>query len=169
MVAESHDEESSWEDRVAASWNDADDERPAAMWAALERLLAELPKLDATASFECASLHDMFGEEQSAIPLYQSAFNTGLDPEQHGYAVIQLASTLRNVGRLSQEAQLLEPLLADEKLGAAARAFLALTLHDLGRPKNGLRIVLSNHALNVPRYGRALGEYAALLPADTPA
>jgi len=73
------------------------------------------------------------------------------------------------VGRLREATQLLEPLLADEKLGAAARGFLALTLHDLGRPSDALRIVLSDHALNVPLYGRALGEYAALLPADAPA
>jgi tetratricopeptide (TPR) repeat protein len=159
----------SWDDRIAAFWSEADDERPAAMWAALEPLLAERPKRDAAAAFERASLHDMLGEEHAAIPHYRAAIAAGLDPERQGYAAIQLASTLRNVGQLDEAVELLEPLRTDDRLGAAARAFLALTLHDLGRRSDALRLVLADHAPNVPLYGRALGEYAALLPSDEPA
>lgn len=164
--AEPRVDDGTWEDRVAAFWSAADDERPADMWASLEPLLAERPDGDAAASFERASLHDMLGEEHAAIPHYRAAIAGGLDAERQGYAAIQLASTLRNVGQLEEAATLLEPLRADARLGPAARAFLALTLHDLGYPGEALRIVLSDHAPNVPLYGRALGEYAELLPSD---
>lgn len=157
-----------WDERIAAFWNQADDERPAAMWAALEPLLAERPEGDGAAAFERASLHDMLGEEHAAIPHYRAAIDAGLDPERQGYASVQLASTLRNVGELDEAVALLEPLRSDERLGAAARAFLALTLHDLGRRSDALRLVLADHAANVPLYGRALAEYAALLPPDEP-
>lgn len=155
-----------WGDRIEAFWSTADDGRPADMWAALEPLLDERPDGDAAASFERASLHDMLGEEHAAIPHYRDAIAAGLDAERQGYAVIQLASTLRTVGHLVEAIALLELLRADARLGLAARAFLALTLHDLGRPSEALRIVLADHSANVPLYGRALGEYAELLPID---
>ena len=94
----------SWEDRIAAFWRDADDKRPEAMWAGLEPLLRERPDGDAAAAFERASLHDMLGEEHSAIPHYRAAIAAGLDAERQGYATIQLASTLRNVGELDEAA-----------------------------------------------------------------
>lgn len=132
----------------------------------LEPLLAERPDGDAAAAFERASLHDMLGDEHAAIPHYRAAIDAGLYPERQGYAAIQLASTLRNVGRFEEAVALLESLRTDERLGAAARAFLALAIHDLGRRSDALRIVLADHAPNVPLYGRALSEYAALLPQD---
>src|SRR5690554_2840094 len=116
------------------------------MWAALESLLSERAQGDAAAAFEHASLHDMLGEEHAAIPLYRAAIAAGLDAERQGYAAIQLASTLRNVGQFHEAVTLLEPLQADDTLGAAARAFLALTLHDLGRRSDALRLVLADHA-----------------------
>jgi tetratricopeptide (TPR) repeat protein len=156
----------SWNERVTAFWGEADDERPADAWAALEPLLAERPVGDAAAAFERASLHDMLGEDHAAIPHYRAAMAAGLGPERQGYATIQLASTLRNVGELDEAAALLESMQADDRLGAAARAFLALTLHDAGRRSDALRMVLTDYAPHVPLYGRALGEYAALLPND---
>ena len=158
----------SWDERVAAFWEEVDGERPVAMWAALEPLLAERPSGDAAAAFERASLHDMLGDENAAIPFYRSAIESGLDYERHGYAVIQLASSLRNVGGLEEAVSLLKPLRAHERLGAAARAFLALTLHDLGRHSEALSLVLADHAPNVPLYGRALSEYARELRTDHP-
>lgn len=156
----------SWDERIAAFWEVADDERPEAMWAALDVLLAERPATDAAAAFERASLHDMLGDEHGAIPHYQAAMDGGLDAERQGYATIQLASSLRNVGRLEEARALLESVRSDDRLGAAARSFLALTLHDLGLSGEALRLVLTDHASHVPLYGRALAEYAALLPAD---
>lgn len=133
------------------------------MWAALEVLLAERDLDDAAALFERASLHDMLGEEEQAIPLYERAIGEGLDEERAGFAAIQLGSTLRNVGRLDEAAALLETRVGDERLGAAARAFLALTRHDQGRHAEALRLVLTDLAPHVPLYGRALAEYAELL------
>ena len=156
----------SWNARVAAFWREADDERPGEAWAALEPLLVERGEQDAAAAFERASLHDMLGEEQEAIPLYRAALARGLDSERQGFATIQLASSLRNVGHAADAVALLEPLCTDDRLGAAARAFLALALHDLGRSAEALRIALTDLAPTVPLYGRAIGEYAALLASD---
>lgn len=86
----------SWDERIATFWDAADDERPGAMWAALDVLLAERPAADPAAAFERASLHDMLGEEQAAIPHYEAAIDGGLDSERQGYATIQLASSLRS-------------------------------------------------------------------------
>lgn len=155
--------DASWDRRIGAFWQAADEGRPAEAWADLEPLLAERPKGDPAATFERASLHDMLGEEHDAIPLYERAIAAGLDAERQGFAVIQLASSLRNVGRLEEAAAHLETLAADERLGTAARAFLALTLHDLGCHAEALQLVLTDHAPSVPLYGRALGEYAGLL------
>lgn len=154
----------SWEQRLERFWADANDGQPEVAWTGLELLLAGRPEGDATADFERASLHDMLGQEHQAIPLYRRAMAIGLDAERQGYAAIQLASTLRNVGELDEARTLLEGMQSDERLGAAARAFLALTLHDLGRRSEALRLVLADYAPHVPLYGRALGEYAALLP-----
>lgn len=156
-------DEGTWDERIAAFWADADDERPDAMRAALEPLLAERDADDAAALFERASLHDMLGEEQQAVPLYRRAIAAGLDAERDGFAVIQLGSTLRNVGRLDEAAELLQTRVDDHELGGAARAFLALTRHDQGRHAEALRLVLTDHAPHVPLYGRALAEYAGLL------
>lgn len=152
-----------WNRRIDGFWAEADDTRPDDMWTALNPLLAERPSGDAAALFERASLHDMLGEELEAIPLYRDAIQAGLDDERAGYAAIQLGSSLRNVGDFDEALAELEPLCDDERLGAAARAFIALTLHDLGRHTDALRIVMTDHAPNVPIYGRALGEYAGLL------
>ena len=108
----------------------------------------------------------MLGEEQEAIPLYRAALARGLGSERQGFATIQLASSLRNVGHAADAVALLEPLRTDDRLGAAARAFLALALHDLGRSAEALRIALTDLAPTVPLYGRAIGEYAALLASD---
>lgn len=158
----------SWEERVAAFWSEADDEHPGEAWAALERLLAGRPAGDAASAFERASLHDMLGEEQEAIPLYRGALAGDLDEERRAFAAIQLASSLRNVGRPAEAVALLEPLRDDARLGTAARAFLALALHDLGRSAEALRLVLADLAPSVPLYGRAIGEYAELLTTPAP-
>lgn len=165
-MPETHDlqqPDASWDARIAAFWGSVDEEQPDAAWEHLEPLLAERPDGDAASAFERASLHDLLGEEEAAIRHYRAALAVGLDSERQGYAVIQLASTLRNVGRAEEAAALLQTLRDDERLGGAARAFLALAFHDLGRPDEALSLVLTDLAETLPLYGRALGEYATLL------
>ena len=44
------------------------------------------------------------------MPLYRAALDGGLDPEHEPLAVIQLASSLRNVGEAAQAVALLEAM-----------------------------------------------------------
>lgn len=149
-----------WQERVDAYWRDADDSRPERMLAEMDALVRERPAGDADALFELASAHDFLGREADAIPLYRAALTAGLGPDRHSQAVIQLASSLRNVGDARAAVELLRTLEADEHTGAAARAFLALALHDLGHHDEALRVALTALAPILPRYARAVEQYA---------
>ena len=50
-----------------------------------------------------------------------------------------------------------------DELDDAARAFLALALHDLGRHDEALALALTALAPHLPRYQRSLANYAGLL------
>lgn len=152
-----------WQERVDAYWRDADDARPERMLAEMAALVRERPDGDADALFELASAHDFLGREADAIPLYRAALATGLGPDRRSQAVIQLASSLRNVGDAEAAVELLRTLDPDEHTGAAARAFLALALHDLGRSAEALRVALTALAPTLPRYARAVEHYATEL------
>lgn len=149
---------------IDAFWDDFDGDRPDAMRAALTALLPSLGR--ARADYERASLHDSLGEEAAAVPLYRSAMAAGLDPEIHDQATIQLASTLRNLGEYDAAIALLEHHPASAGSGAAARAFLALALHDAGRETEAVAVALTALAPTLPRYQRAVRAYAAELPRD---
>ncbi len=149
-----------WHERVAAFWRDADDERPEDMRRALDALLRERRADDPEALFERASLHDFLGEEESAIPLYRDALAAGLAAPQRSQAVIQLASSLRNVGDPSGAIAVLREVADDDELAPAARAFLALALFDDGKPAAALRTALATLAPLLPAYGRSVTAYA---------
>ena len=118
------------------------------------------------ALFEWASAHDFLGREADAIPLYRAAITHGLTEPRHTQAVIQLASSLRNVGEATQAAALLGDLEPDGAVGAAPKAFLALALHDLGRLDEALAVALEALATTLPQYGRAVAAYADELRGD---
>lgn len=147
-----------WEARVDAFWERADDTQPEACLAAMRRLVDEHPG-EARATYEWASVHDFLGRESEAIPLYQAALAGGLEPEIAHQATVQLASSLRNVGRAVEAIRLLEALDAPE-LGAAPDAFRALALRDAGRTDEALALTLTRLADTLPLYGRAIAEYA---------
>jgi len=153
----------SWENRIDEFWAAADDSRADGMRSDLEVLLAERGPADPRATFERASLHDFFGEEDAAIPLYRAAIAGGLAEPHHTRAVIQLASSLRNVGEPSAAIALLRGIPADAPEAEAARAFLALALHDDGKQTAALREALGTLVPHLPAYRRALAEYAASL------
>lgn len=45
-----------------------------------------------------ANAYDFLGHEDNAIPLYEEAIRIGLNAEYEAYALLQLGSSLRNVG-----------------------------------------------------------------------
>ncbi len=157
----------SWEYRIAELWVALDAHEPADFLAKIEALAAELPPGSAIGLFERASAHDSLGEESKAEPLYRQALQAGLTGEQRRRAVIQLASTIRNLGRAEESAALLtvERAAGSDVLDDAVTAFLALALTDLGREREAAAIALGALARHLPRYKRSLAYYAQeLLP-----
>lgn len=154
-----------WSRRVEAVWSDADDARPGELRAAMARVIAERSDSDPEALFERASVEDYLGEEDAAIPLYRAAIAAGLSGPSRTEAVIQLASSLRNVGEPSAAMALLRGIPSDDPLAPAATAFLALALHDDDKPTPALRLALGELAPHLPAYARAVARYAADLPA----
>ncbi len=151
-----------WNTRVAAVWEDdamTDEDRIAA----IDALAAERPAGDAVALFERAGARDSAGQEQAAEPLYRAALEAGLDDERRPQAVIQLASTLRNLGKLDEALRLLQEEYEgapDSPMRDAAAAFYALALVSAGDAVRGAAIALAALAPHLPRYTRSVTEYA---------
>lgn len=157
-----------WDDRVDAVWDDTgltDAERIEA----IDRLATERDADDARALFERAGARDSAGQEAGAEPLYRAALAGALDEEHRSQAVIQLASTLRNLGRFDEA---LEMLAAERGRGGdladAASAFYALTLASRGDATRAAAVALEALAPHLPRYGRAVRAYAGNSPQTTP-
>lgn len=157
----------SWEDRVAEFWDTADDADPAVV-DRMRALVDERPAGDPVALFEWASVLDFVGREHEAVPQYRAALAAGLSGERMPQAVVQLASSLRNIGRAGEGAQLLRDLGDDTVAGAAVPAFLALCLRDAGQPDAALAVVLKALAPTLPMYGRSVIAYADELGAQEP-
>ncbi|MDN3311754.1 tetratricopeptide repeat protein [Microbacterium oryzae] len=156
----------SWDERIDEFWESADDGRPADTLAALAELIREREDGDPAALYEWASVHDFLGREAEAIPLYREALAAGLSGDRRPQAIIQLASSLRNVGDPAAAIDLLEERASDAVTGAASQAFLALALHDAGRIDEALRVALRALAPTLPVYGRAVAAYADELVVD---
>jgi tetratricopeptide (TPR) repeat protein len=154
-----------WESRVQEIWAQADDTDPSGTFRSMKALVDERPNGDPAALYEWASVHDFLGSETEAIPLYRLALDAGLDERRRTQALIQLASSLRNVGDFEAAIQILEGVAETDVTGDAHRAFLALSLFDAGRPDQALRVALEALAKTLPLYRRAVTGYAAeLLP-----
>ncbi|MFD4960300.1 tetratricopeptide repeat protein [Microbacterium sp. NPDC058389] len=149
----------SWEDRVAAFWDAADDADPAVV-DRMRALVDERPPADPVALFEWASVLDFVGREHEAVPAYEAALAAGLDGERMPQAVVQLASSLRNIGRPDEGAALLRDLGDGTVAGAAVQAFLALCLRDAGHPDEALAVALRALAPTLPLYRRSVAAYA---------
>jgi tetratricopeptide (TPR) repeat protein len=153
-----------WEASLDALWASFDEVGETGFVARMEALAAELPD-EAVALFEQASAHDSVGNEQRAVELYERALERGLGPERRRRAVIQLASSLRNVGRTAEGLALLEAERArgPDELDDAVGAFLALLLADSGREREAVSVALTALARHLPRYRRSVTSYAGLL------
>jgi hypothetical protein len=157
--------DSTWEQRLVEIWTSID-HRPAAEFvAAVDQHTAELSADDGVGFFERAAARDSTGSSDLAVPLYRQALDRGLIGERRRRAVIQLASSLRNLGAATESVALLraEQGQPSDSLDDAVEAFLALALADIGQAREALSIVLSTLAPHLPRYQRSVGNYARLL------
>ena len=150
---------SEWEARVAEFWKAADDGKAAEMLAKMESLVSELEPNDPDGLFEWASVHDFLGLEVEAVQIYEQALKSGLTPLKSQKAVIQLASSLRNIGKANEAVVLLETNSFDDELGVAAKAFLALAYLDSGNPDKALSLVLGEFYPAEALYGRSIKFY----------
>jgi len=152
-----------WERRVAEVWDTAKDRSEDEVVAAIAGLVAERPEDDAAALFEQASALDYTGREAEAEPFYRRAIAAGLDRQRQAYAAIQLASTIRNLGRAAEAVEILQAEPGGDELDDARAAFLALARHDAGQPAEALAGVLDALAGHMTDYRRAVTEYAVEL------
>ncbi|MFD9864687.1 tetratricopeptide repeat protein [Streptomyces alboflavus] len=157
-----------WEKRIAAAWDDLDtygEERAEEFRARIEALVGELPEADARGPFERACAFDSTGHSDRAVPLYEEALAQGIDGYHRRRTVIQLASSLRNTGRLQEAITLLTPELDAEhdELDDAVRATLALCLIDADRGREAVALAVGALAPHLPRYQRSMANYARLL------
>ena len=152
------------EDEITALWEipDAGARLPVAA-----RLYAAHPA-DPRIAYELAGAHDSAGDEQAAVPLYEEALAAGLrEPHRHR-AQLQLASSLRNVGRVDEAVAVIDDLAARHPDSLGVAAFRALVHHDAGGGGRALGDLLTAVAAtstdpDVVRYRRALTAYATEL------
>lgn len=158
-----------WERRLSELWMSVDDLGEEDFLGRMERLADELPEDSPVAAFERASSLDSTGHSDLAAPLYRRALELGLEGERRRRAVIQMASSLRNLGRASESVALLtvERDAASDHLDDAVSAFLALALVDVGRDREAASLALAALAPHLPRYQRSLANYARLISDDS--
>ncbi|HET7046598.1 MAG TPA: tetratricopeptide repeat protein [Gaiellaceae bacterium] len=119
---------------------------------------------DARTLYERGGEHDSAGREQEAIPLYEQALAAGLDEEHVPGALLQLGSSLRNVGRVEEAEALLADACRRYPDHAALPLFHAFALASLGRDREALVRVLDLartriDAPEIHRYARSLEGY----------
>ncbi|MFF6793366.1 tetratricopeptide (TPR) repeat protein [Streptomyces filamentosus] len=172
MDHEGHGADAGWEERIAALWEELDAYGPEEFRDRVDRLAAERGEDDAAALFERGAAHDSTGLPEEAVAYYRRALDLGLTGLRRRRAVIQLASSLRNLGRPDRSVELLtaerdlpaDRLDADERaLAPAVDAFLALALADTGRDREAASLALGALAPLLPRYNRSLAHYARAL------
>jgi thioredoxin-like negative regulator of GroEL len=163
-----------WERRSAQAWAEIDDycardEAGAADFRKrIGELADELPQDSPVAAFERACAWDFTGHSGKAAPLYQEALERGLAGMRRRQAVIQMASSLRNTGRVEEA---LELLLTEQQnhdpdaavLADTLSAVLALCMADVGWEREAVSVALAALAKHLPRCQRPLGNYTRLL------
>ena len=155
-------DEADWERRVEALWVTIDDHDETDFRTAMERLVAERPPGDPVGLFELASAFDSTGHPEPAAERYRAALDCGLGGYRRRRAVIQLASSLRNLGRVDESLALLEAERAtgSGELDDELAAFLALALTSAGREREAVAVALNALAPHLMRYTRSVTAYA---------
>ncbi len=151
-----------WQSRVDAVWVD-DALSPTDVISRIDELAAERPDDDAVALFERAGARDSAGIEAEAELLYRRALEIGLDDERRTRATIQLASTIRNLGKTEEALAMLQTEYEREPRGPlhdAAAAFYALALVSSGEAERAASVALQALAPHLPRYTRSVTGYA---------
>lgn len=158
-----------WQRRVDAVWDSASELGERGVIERIDALVAVLPTGDPRGPFEAAGARDSAGLEQEAEPLYRRALELGLDGRARIEAHVQLASTVRNLGRPAEALELLDRV-RDEAgdLADAVAAFRALALASSGEADAAASVALVALAPHLTQYRRAVDAYARELLAPAP-
>ena len=154
-----------WEQRLAELWASIDDHGEGEFVKKMELLVSELPAEHPVALFEHGGSLDSTGHSDLAIERYQEALERGLDGPRRRRAVIQLASSLRNIGQAEESVRMLEAEMqagADE-LDDAVIAFLALALVETGKELEAVSLALGALSRHLPSYQRSVARYPRLV------
>jgi predicted Zn-dependent protease len=130
----------------------------------LLELRAEFPD-DAQVAVQTAWVHDSIGLEEEAVEHYVAALAGELTDEELRGALLGLGSTLRTLGRDADSERVLRGGIERFPDFAALRAFHAMTLYNLGRPRDAIEQLLkllieTTDDPSIQRYQRALRAYA---------
>ncbi len=149
------------ESEIAALW-ETDDEQ--ARLVAAQQLVDGHPG-DPRLVFELAGAKDAMGDEHGAIGLYEEALAGGLrEPHRHR-AQLQLASSLRVVGRAAEAQGLVAEVLEARPHNTAALMLRALVQADLGQERQAVADLIratleATTDVDTQAYRRALRAYA---------
>jgi len=105
-------------------------------------LVAQSPE-DTELQYQAACVHDFLGREASAVPFYLAAISGGLSAEHLRSAYLGLGSTYRALGQYAQAEHTLREGLVQFPDAAELKAFLAMALHNLGKSKQAIELLLT--------------------------
>ncbi|GGC17093.1 hypothetical protein GCM10007205_27590 [Oxalicibacterium flavum] len=136
----------------------------------LAAALANAHPDNAEIQFEAASVHDYLDEEAQAVSYYLLALKGTLPGERRREAFLGLGSTYRTLGRYLEAETILRKGLVEFEEGNEFKVFLAMTLHHLGKGKEGMELLLRTLAettadRHILHYRRAINHYAKDLDA----
>jgi len=157
-----------WEERCERLWGQFERFDADQFVHQMKELVSELSPQDPIGYFELAGAHDSTGHSDIAIPLYERSLSLGLSGSRRRQAVIQMSSSIRNIGKPELAVKLLTEELSapTDELDGAVHGFLALALADTGKERLALQHSLKALAKYLPRYNRSLANYADLLIDD---
>ena len=118
-------DEAAWERRLALLWASLDEQHEDDFLAAMDALVAERPPDDPVGLYEQASAFDSTGHPDRAVERYRQALERGLPEGRRRRAVIQLASTLRNLEQADESVALLTAELGAPHLARYNRSLAA--------------------------------------------
>lgn len=130
----------------------------------LLELRAERPD-DPHVAVETAWVHDSMGLEEQAVEHYEAALAGELTEQEARGAYLGLGSTLRTLGRDEDSDRVLRAGIERFPDFPALRAFHAMTLYNLRRPREAVQQLLevlleTADEPSIDRYRRALTAYA---------
>lgn len=157
-----------WQHDLEAAWKSLEETSPAEFLARI-RGIVEAPSVPrAMRAFQLACAHDSTGRPDLAVPGYEAALAKGLDGYERRRAKIQLASSMRNLGRSAQSVEILsdEPTDLGDELDDAIVVFRSLALTDVGREREAVVALVHALADHLPRYTASAHRYADALLSD---